>query len=208
MKGTLTFVRGHGIALVALFVALGGTSYAMTSVSFVSSDGTIGACVNVRTGALHLVTPGSKCHGRRQQLVTWNRRGVGPNGSTGANGAPGSAGPTGGTGPTGPVGAAATKLFAQIDVGVVDQQSGGITAGGVTTNQPFSGYFEVAVTFPQNVSACVAMAALEADNSSFTGGGGTDDHALWTSISGSTVTVYRTITTSGVFPPFAITVFC
>ena len=78
----------------------------------------------------------------------------------------------------------------------------------MTTNQPSSGYFEVVVTFPQNVQACVAMATLEADNNGFLTGGGTDDHALWTSISGSAVTVYRTVTTSGVFPPFAIAVFC
>jgi hypothetical protein len=200
MHRGLAFVRSNGIAFVALFVALGGTSYAVTSTSLVSSHGAISACVNKKTGALHLVASGSKCHGKRE-LVTWNQQGV-----AGVAGAAGSAGSAGATGATG---APATKLFAQIgNEGVVGQQSGSITASSQKTNEPVTGYSDQVVTFPRDLSACVATATDEASNGSTVTGGGVDDHVLSTSILGDTVTVYRPTPSSGSLPEYSVVVFC
>jgi hypothetical protein len=75
-----------GVALVAL--ALVATTAAAIGAS--SSGGVIGACVNKRTGALHLA--GHRC-GRRERAVSWNQPGL--SGSPGANGANGKNGSNG-----------------------------------------------------------------------------------------------------------------
>ncbi len=94
MSSKTAFIRRHGIAFVALFVALGGTSYAMSGATFVSPQGAVSACVK-KSGTLKLVAPGTKCH-KKQQLVTWNLQGVsGKSGATGATGASGTNGANG-----------------------------------------------------------------------------------------------------------------
>jgi hypothetical protein len=98
----LAFIRRHGIAFAALFLALGGTSYAVTTAGFVSSSGVITACANKHSGRVHLVTSGARCH-HGEQKITWNQKGV--PGSAGLTGKTGATGPTGSTGTTGATGA-------------------------------------------------------------------------------------------------------
>jgi hypothetical protein len=86
------FTRRHGVGLLALFVALGGTSYAVTTSKFTSTNGTITACAKKRTGTVRLVASGKKCRASEQR-VSWNQRGrAGTNGAKGADGAAGPAG--------------------------------------------------------------------------------------------------------------------
>jgi hypothetical protein len=100
MSSKTPFIRRHGIAFVALFVALGGTSYAMSGATFVSPQGAVSACVK-KSGTLKLVAPGTKCH-KTQQLVRWNLQGVsGKSGGTGATGASGTNGTNGANGANG-----------------------------------------------------------------------------------------------------------
>jgi hypothetical protein len=91
----LGLARSNVIALLALFVALGGTSYAATG-GFTSS-GKLQACVN-EEGGIKLLKAGKHCK-RGQKAVAWNQ--TGPAGAKGAAGAAGSAGATGATGPGG-----------------------------------------------------------------------------------------------------------
>jgi hypothetical protein len=81
----LAYFRSNVLAVVALFIALGGTSWALAgSNPFTSATGAISACVTAN-GSLHLVRGGHRC-GRHQRLVTWAQKGA-----------------TGATGPRGPV---------------------------------------------------------------------------------------------------------
>lgn len=108
----LHFARSQAVALVALAVALGGTSYAALGVSDSqrSTKKTIQGCVSKKTGVLRVA---KRCK-RRERAIAFNKQGSpGPAGAVGARGAPGPAGPVGpggaagGDGPqglTGPVG--------------------------------------------------------------------------------------------------------
>jgi hypothetical protein len=81
------------IAIAALFVALGGTSYAVISSSTVpDSHGVFHACVNKSTGAIRIITASGKCHkakghGKHKRAgelaVHWSQ--TGPPGTNGTN---------------------------------------------------------------------------------------------------------------------------
>lgn len=119
MTRVLTYIRRHHVALLALFVALGGTSYAAIT-SIPDAGGVFHGCVNPQTGALRVVTSASSCHqstvvrrGRRRVRVpaeiaiAWNQQGrQGPLGKTGKNGTTGATGPQGVQGDTGAPGTA------------------------------------------------------------------------------------------------------
>jgi hypothetical protein len=94
-----THLRGNALALLALFVALGGTSYAAAG-GFVAKSGQLSGCVG-SSGALKLLKPGRRC-AKGQSAVAWNVAGRG--GASGAPGATGARGATGETGSTGPSG--------------------------------------------------------------------------------------------------------
>jgi hypothetical protein len=90
----LGFVRQNAVALLALSVALGGTSYAATT-KFVGKNGRVTACATTATGAIRLVTKGAKCR-KGEQKVTWSQRGpAGARGPAGPAGLPGAPGPAG-----------------------------------------------------------------------------------------------------------------
>lgn len=89
-RGFLRFLRGNVIALLALFVALGGTTYAATALPK-NSVGT----QQLKKGA---VTK-AKINKKTIRQLKGNRGPAGPQGATGAQG------PTGATGPQGPQGA-------------------------------------------------------------------------------------------------------
>jgi len=75
------FARGNTVGLVALAVALIGTSYAVTANRFVGADGQVTACVKSKSGAIRLVPEGKACR-KSEQQVTWSQQGpAGPAGS-------------------------------------------------------------------------------------------------------------------------------
>ncbi|HEY2719745.1 MAG TPA: hypothetical protein VGI52_08950 [Solirubrobacteraceae bacterium] len=78
------YTRRNAIALLALFVALGGTSYAVSG-GFVSVDHKLSGCVG-GDGSLRLLRPGHRC-GKHQTSVAWSV--TGPAGERGAAGPPG-----------------------------------------------------------------------------------------------------------------------
>ncbi len=85
-KKATRYLANNALGALALFVALGGVSYAASG-GFVSG-GKLQACVG-RNGSLTLLKPGKKCkHG--QQDVAWSQ--TGPAGPKGATGPAGSAG--------------------------------------------------------------------------------------------------------------------
>lgn len=83
------YLANNALGALALFVALGGVSYAASG-GFVSG-GKLQACVG-RNGSLTLLKSGKECkHG--QQSVAWSQTGpVGPKGATGPAGAAGQSG--------------------------------------------------------------------------------------------------------------------
>jgi hypothetical protein len=115
-RSLIAFVKQHAIALMALFIALGGTSYAVSSAaetSKVRNKGKIFACVAKNGRALSLTTRAAGCPKGARKIV-WNKAGrrgakgkrgaAGAIGATGAMGPAGAMGPVGADGPTGAVG--------------------------------------------------------------------------------------------------------
>ena len=94
------YLRRHHIALLALFIALGGTSYAVAGRGS-SSAGRFYACVTQAFHTLNLTSASAACP-RGQYKVSWNRTGQrGARGRLGPKGSPGSAGSNGASGPQG-----------------------------------------------------------------------------------------------------------
>jgi hypothetical protein len=125
------------VAYLALFVALGGSAYAVGSGSSAGAP-VIRACYSKRTGALRLLQAGSCRRGERE--LAWNQQG-----RRGATGAPG---PAGARGPEGPAGSVATANFytkAQSDgkyLAAGAQAADSAELGGV----PAGGYLQTGAT--------------------------------------------------------------
>jgi hypothetical protein len=111
----LTLLRRHAIALLALFIALGGSSYAAVNAhTSRSSKNVILGCVGKNTGTLRIVDSHIRC-GSLETAVSFNREGrkgtrgpQGKRGPVGHAGAPGAQGNTGATGKEGPTALPAT----------------------------------------------------------------------------------------------------
>ena len=102
-RGLAGYLRRHHLALVALFIALGGTSYAAVD-RVSSSSGRLYACVTRRFHTLNLSSASGVCQ-RGQAKISWNRVGQpGHRGMRGAIGPAGLKGDTGAAGPPGPMG--------------------------------------------------------------------------------------------------------
>jgi hypothetical protein len=98
-RAAARYLGRHHIALLALFLALGGTSYAVTGGFSAASGGKLSACVKKKGGAMRLLTRG-RCR-RTERSISWNQQGLpGLAGSPGSPGGTGAAGATGAT-PTG-----------------------------------------------------------------------------------------------------------
>ena len=104
------YLRQHHIALLALFIALGGTSYAVAGRG-PSSAGRFYACVTQAFHTLNLTSASAACP-PGQYKISWNRTGqrgargpLGPKGSPGPPGSQGASGPQGPKGDTGATGA-------------------------------------------------------------------------------------------------------
>src|SRR5438552_2773620 len=130
------------VACLALAVALGGTSYA----AVVLPAGSVGT-KQLQNGAV--IEPKVKHHSLLARDFARGQLPAGPQGI---------AGPQGASGTPGPKGDPATKLFAIIKPAdpkpTVGAQSGGVDV----THGDALGEFEV--TFPQDVSKCVALGSV------------------------------------------------
>ncbi len=186
--------RATGYVAVAAITALAGAGgYAVAA----SRSNTLHACASNRTGALRL----AKSCNRREHAVSWAISGA--RGVAGARGAQGAQGPQGPAGRNGADGAPATKLFALVDLdGSVVRSSGGVTVSSQSTNNTTNTVSRT-VTFPADVSACVAVATASVDNGSVTPIG-----PLETSISGRTISVSEPKLGGGLLLPFALAVLC
>jgi hypothetical protein len=89
MSRVRQFIFNNAVGVVALVVALGGTSYAVTAKRFVGRDGQVHACAKNRGGAVRLVRGSGKCRSGEQK-VSWSQ--VGRQGAAGNDGQPGPAG--------------------------------------------------------------------------------------------------------------------
>jgi len=99
LKRSMKYLGNNAIALLALFLALGGVGYAASG-GF-SSGGQLRACVR-GNGSLTLLKPGKKCK-KGQTAVAWNQLGrQGPKGLSGSPGGKGPAGTQGAAGAAGP----------------------------------------------------------------------------------------------------------
>jgi hypothetical protein len=95
---SMKYVGNNAIALLALFLALGGVGYAASG-GF-TSGGQLRACVR-GNGSLTLLKPGKKCK-KGQTSVSWNQQGR--QGAKGLSGLKGTQGPSGSQGPAGAAG--------------------------------------------------------------------------------------------------------
>ena len=134
-----------GVALIALFAVLGGTSLAQPTVK--GSASAVGiARKALKRADLALRT--AKCN-------TGPQGDTGPTGPKGTTGTRGPAGPAGPAGAPGADGAAATKLFISVreDGRTILEQSGGIsvTRFGSSTGGVAAGVY--GVSFPRDVTA-------------------------------------------------------
>ena len=130
-RGVATYVRRHHVALLALFVALGGTSIAATTLvprNSVGSRQVINGSLQRADLSKHAV-----------RLLRGNR------------GAPGAPGLRGAQGPTG---SSATRLWAMVTSGGVLSRGSGVVS--VTPGSTGS----YVVVFNQDVSACGYLAQL------------------------------------------------
>jgi hypothetical protein len=145
MKKFLCFVRGNAIALLALFLALGGTTYA-ASTTLIGKN-TV-ASPQVVNGSLQTTDLSKKA----RKALKGNR---GLRGLQGAQGVKGDTGAKGATGAQGVAGTSATKLFAAVsaDCASLDRGSG---ATGVGLDFPA----RCDVRFNQNVASCVPIASF------------------------------------------------
>jgi hypothetical protein len=105
------YVSRHHVALLALFLALGGTSYAATG-GFVGAGGKIRGCVKKSNGTLRLIRSG-KCRKSETAITLSN--------------APGAKGATGATGAPGPQGAAGAPAAAGVVTRINDSDGNGVT---------------------------------------------------------------------------------
>jgi hypothetical protein len=180
----LGYVQQHIVGFVALCVALGGTSYAVTSQRLVSSDGRITACIR-DTGAVRLVAQAKKCR-KGEQRVAWNQ--TGQRGLTGAAGAAGATGATGATGERGPVG---ERGPSGPDGSIQGAAAGGDLAGSFPA--PTIARAEQPVTIRDNPATstdpCIAGDELVYCGTNTTrwmsGGFGVDGLQVWTDRTGS-----------------------
>ena len=129
------------IALLALFIALGGGAYAAVGNPFIGSGGKIQGCVST-SGGLSVVKAGRRC-AKHTTALAFNQRGprgaAGPKGAAGSPGTAGTAGAAGhngAVGATGPTGANGATAGYSASIGL-----GGTGASGTTglTSVDFTG---------------------------------------------------------------------
>lgn len=142
------YLASNALGALALFVALGGVSYAAAG-GFVGG-GQLTGCVN-KGGSLTLLKTGQHCrHGQKQ--IAWNQTGpAGPQGQPGAAGSTGATGATGPIGLTGASGQPSNIMWAQIEEEGVIEAGHGVTGVHDTGKSPYT------VTFERPVEHCALV---------------------------------------------------
>jgi Collagen triple helix repeat (20 copies) len=178
LRRTASYIARHHLALLALFVALGGTSVAAGNALLPrNSVGTTQVIdASLQTNDLSLKA-------RRTLAGKPGPRGAaGAQGAQGATGAPGATGAAGATGPQGQPGAPgqpASKVFVAVDAGGALLKSSGATAA----ERADVGTYRV--LFDTDIANCVYLATAGQDAGSLF-----EEYHLYTSRTGtSTVNV-------------------
>jgi hypothetical protein len=178
LRRSASYIARHHLALLALFVALGGTSIAAGNA--VLAKNSVGT-KQVIDGSLQTTDLSGKA--RTALKGTTGPRGApgapGAPGATGSTGAPGATGATGPQGPRGAPGQPATNLFAAVDSDGTLLRGSGATA----TERGDVGTYRI--QFDTDITNCVYLATAGQDTGSLF-----EDYHLYTSRTGtSTVNV-------------------
>ena len=193
---------GTMIAVLALFVALGGTGYAASESSRTSADphDATAAARKKRKPRPVTTTTVNKLIGKF--FVKNQTKLVGPAGAAGAAGATGAAGPRG---PAGPSGENATRHFVQVSATnpPTASRASGVASIAGPDQTGTTGYFEV--TFDRDVSACVAVGSRTSKDGNLPGIGNVSANHQ-----GPNVIGVQTASNAGVplATDFSLAVFC
>jgi hypothetical protein len=205
MKGKrrIRLTYANVVATLALFAALGGSSYAAISITG----------KQVRDGSLsgrdvHNATLTSK-DVRDQSLLAQDFKqgqlGAGPQGAKGEPGVAGPAGPKGDKGDPGSNGAPATKLWIVADeLGNIKASSGVTTAGPVKDDSSNGAYV---VPFDRDISRCARIATIGGDHV----GVGAQEGFIRTELPTATAVKVQTVDEGGITlenTAFSLAVFC
>jgi hypothetical protein len=178
LRRSALYIARHHVALLALFVALGGTSFAASNA--VLARNSVGTR-QVIDGSLQTTDLSSKARSALKGK-TGPRGATGAPGAPGATGSPGAAGATGATGPQGPRGTpgqSASNLFAAVD------SDGTLLKGSGATAAASSDVGTYRIQFNTDITNCVYVATAGQDTNSLF-----EDYHLYTSRTGtSTVNV-------------------
>jgi hypothetical protein len=208
MKGKrrIRLTYANVVASLALFAALGGSSYAAISITG----------KQVRDGSLsgrdvHNATLTSK-DVRDQSLRAQDfKQGQLPAGPQGSKGEPGVAGPAGPAGPKGDKGdpgsdgAPATKLWIVADELGNIEASSGVTTAGPVKEEPSNGAY--VVPFDRDISHCARVATIGGEQV----GVGADEGFIRTELPTATSVRVKTIDEGGIAlenKAFSLAVFC
>jgi len=193
-RGLLRFVRGNVIAMLALFIALTGTTYAAST-----------ALIGKNTVASPQVVNGSlqakDLSASAKRALKGNR---GLRGLAGAKGATGAAGVQGVKGDKGDPGTPTTKLWAVVNANAtLRRSSSGVTVSG-------SGSTWYTVTFPQAVDTCTYSATIGRNGSSFSNGGQIEADEFVANGFSNTQILVKTYDAAGTATAksFSLVVFC
>ena len=210
MKRTASYVKRQHLALLALFFALGGTSFAATNV--VLSANSVGTRQvidgSLRTSdlskAARTALKGNRgltgSAGRPGPAGTPGAQGSqGPTGATGAQGAQGQTGATGAQGAQGVPGQPASNLFVAVDADGTLLKNNGATE----LSRSSAGIYRIG--FGANITNCVYLATAGQDDASLS-----EDYHVYTSRTGtSTVNVeIFDANNDAADRPFSLAVFC
>ena len=141
------YLANNALGALALFVALGGVSYAAAG-GFVSG-GQLRGCVN-KGGSLTLLKSGKHCK-RGQQQIAWSQQG--PAGPQGLPGAKGDTGAPGQNGSNGTNGQPTNVMWANIEKEGVIEDGHGVTGVKDSGKAPYT------VTFEKGVTKCAVVAS-------------------------------------------------
>lgn len=162
------------IAILALFVALGGSSYA--AIRAASQGGRVfHGCVDKHTGALRVVQAGSRCRKgpSGEFAIAWNQKGT--PGVAGVPGAAGHAGATGATGPSGNQGPAGTaRAYGSVPASCAALTTCTLTAAqNASVAHPFTGIYCITVSgaSPANTGAIATLENNDGNRIAYLSGG-------------------------------------
>jgi hypothetical protein len=172
LRRTASYMKRHHLALFALFVALGGTSFAASNALLPKNS----------VGTAQVINGSLQTNDLSKNARTALKGNTGPRGPAGTQGAPGSPGATGAQGVQGSPGAtgtqgvqgapgqSATKLFVAMDAGGTLTKNSGATLA----TRAGAGVYRIA--FNTDITNCVYLATGGQDAGSLF-----EDYHLYTS---------------------------